>query len=70
MACRTKPAPPEDHDDMGTLSSKSPAMAIKEIWVHLLAYNLVHRMMLQAANKEGVEPRNLSFKHALQLFIA
>ena len=52
---------------METLSSKSPAMAIKEIWVHLLAYNLVRRMMLQAATIDGVLPRQLSFKHALQL---
>jgi hypothetical protein len=55
---------------MEILSSKSPAMAIKEIWVHLLAYNLIRRMMLQAAGIEGVLPRQLSFKHALQLCMA
>ena len=49
------------------LGSKSPAMAIKEIWVHLLAYNLIRRMMQQAARIVGVLPRQLSFKHALQL---
>jgi hypothetical protein len=52
------------------LSSKSPAMAIKEIWVYLLAYNLVRRMMQQAAGMEGVLPIQLSFKHALQLCMA
>lgn len=52
---------------METLSSKSPEMAIKEIWVHLLAYNLIRRMMLQAACAENRLPRQLSFKHALQL---
>ena len=52
------------------LSSKSPAMAIKEIWVYLLAYNLVRRMMQQAAGTEGVLPIQLSFKHALQLCMA
>jgi hypothetical protein len=52
---------------METLSSKSPEMAIKEIWVYLLAYNLIRRMMLQAAYAENVLPRQLSFKHALQL---
>lgn len=52
------------------LGSKSPAMATKEIWVHPLAYNLIRRMMLQAAGIEGVPPRQLSFKHALQLCMA
>ncbi len=55
---------------MEMLSSKSPAMAIKEIWIHLLAYNLIRRMMLQAADMEGVLPRQLSFKHTLQLCMA
>lgn len=55
---------------MEMLGSKSPSMAIKEIWVHLLAYNLIRRMMLQAANIESVLPRQLSFKHALQLCMA
>lgn len=55
---------------MEMLASKSPAMAIKEIWIHLLAYNLIRRMMMQAANIEGVLPRQLSFKHALQLCMA
>jgi len=55
---------------MEMLSSKSPAMAIKEIWIHLLAYNLIRRMMLQAADMEGVLPRQLSFKHAPQLCMA
>jgi hypothetical protein len=55
---------------MEMLSSKSPAMAVKEIWVHLLAYNLIRRMMLQAAGIAAVLPRQLSFKHALQLCMA
>jgi hypothetical protein len=52
---------------MEMLSSKSPEMAIKEIWVHLLAYNLIRRMMLQAACTVNLMPRQISFKHALQL---
>lgn len=55
---------------MEMLRSKSPAMAIKEIWIYLLAYNLVRRMMQQAAGIAGVLPRQLSFKHALQLCMA
>lgn len=55
---------------MEMLRSKSPAMAIKEIWVYLLAYNVIRRMMLQAARAENALPRQLSFKHALQLCMA
>jgi len=34
---------------MERLSCRTPAMAIKEIWVYLLAYNLIRLMMAQAA---------------------
>ncbi len=46
---------------MEMLSCKSPAMAIKVIWVYLLAYNVIRRMMLQAACMEDLLPRQLSF---------
>ena len=55
---------------MEMLSCKTPAMALKEIWVYLLAYNLIRLMMAQAATLAGCLPRQLSFKHALQLWIA
>lgn len=55
---------------METLSCKTPAMAQKEIWVYLLAYNLVRLMMAQAATLAERRPRALSFKHTLQLWIA
>ena len=55
---------------MERLSCKTPAMAIKELWVYLLAYNLIRRMMAQAAQSVHVSPRCLSFKHTLQLWIA
>lgn len=55
---------------METLSCKTPAMAFKEIWVHLLAYNLIRLMMAQAALLADCLPRQLSFKHTLQLWIA
>ena len=45
-------------------------MAIKEIWVHLLAYNLLRVMMAQAAFLTDWLPRQLSFKHTLQLWNA
>jgi hypothetical protein len=32
-------------------------MVRKEIWAHLLAYNLVRQVMAQAAREHGVTPR-------------
>lgn len=52
------------------LSCQRPAMAIKEIWVYLLAYNLVRLMMAQAALLADRLPRQLSFKHTVQIWIA
>ena len=45
-------------------------MAEKEIWVYLLAYNLIRLLMAQAALLADLLPRQLSFKHTLQLWIA
>jgi hypothetical protein len=55
---------------MGRLTCQSPAMAIKEIWVYLLAYNLIRLMMAQAAVLANRVPRELSFKHSVQIWIA
>ncbi len=55
---------------MEMLSCKTPTMAEKEIWVYLLAYNLIRLIMAQAASLADRLPRELSFKHALQLWIA
>jgi hypothetical protein len=52
------------------LSGKTPAMAAKEIWVYLLAHNLIRLMMAQAALLADRLPRELSFKHSLQLWLA
>lgn len=51
---------------MEILRGKTPDMVRKEIWMHLLAYNLVRTLMAQAAMTAGVAPRELSFKGALQ----
>jgi hypothetical protein len=56
--------------EMERLSCLSPKMAIKEIWVYLLAYNLIRLMMAQAAQLAECLPRQLSFKHSVQLWIA
>ena len=55
---------------MDLLSCRTPAMAEKEIWVYLLAYNLIRLLMAQAASLADVMPRQLSFKHTLQLWNA
>jgi hypothetical protein len=55
---------------MERLSCLTPEMATKEIWVYLLAYNLIRLMMAQAAHLAHCLPRELSFKHTVQLWIA
>jgi hypothetical protein len=51
---------------MDVLRGKSPQIVRKEIWAHLLAYNLIRSVMAQAAVQHAVLPRSLSFKAALQ----
>ena len=51
---------------MDILRCKTPAMVRKELWMHLLAYNLVRTLMAEAAVAAGVPPRQLSFKGTLQ----
>lgn len=51
---------------MDVLRCKTPGMVRKEIYVHLLAYNLIRTVMAQTAHRYGVSPRTLSFKGALQ----
>ena len=55
---------------METLSCKTPKMGEKEMWVYLLAYNLIRLIMAQSALMADVLPRTLSFKHTLQLWLA
>jgi len=52
---------------MHHLSSRSPQMVRKELWLHLLAYNLVRVRMAQAAVLHGRTPRRLSFTAATKL---
>jgi hypothetical protein len=51
---------------MDILRCKSPELVRKEIWTHVLAYNLIRTTIAQAALKHGVQPRTLSFKGAMQ----
>src|SRR5205823_5241804 len=51
---------------MEILRCKTPEMVRKEIWAHLLAYNLVRKVMAQAAQEHHLTPRQLSFAGAMQ----
>ena len=55
---------------MDTLSCKTPEMCEKEMWVYLLAYNLIRLIMAHSALMADVLPRMLSFKHTVQLWMA
>src|SRR5262249_22375355 len=55
---------------MDVLRCKTPEMVRKEIWAHLLAYNLLRTVMAVAASASGVEPREVSFKGAKQVVTA
>ena len=51
---------------MDQLRCRTPEMVEKEVWVHLLAYNLLREVMAEAAQAHEALPRRLSFKGALQ----
>jgi hypothetical protein len=55
---------------MDILRCKTPEMVRKEIWMHMLAYNLTRGVMAKAAEEHDKEPRHLSFKGALQTMTA
>ena len=55
---------------MDVLRCKTPEMVEKEIWAHLLAYNLLRTVMAVAAAEAGIEPRRVSFKGAKQAVTA
>jgi len=55
---------------MDVLRCKTPEMVGKEIWAHLLAYNLLRTVMAAAAAEVGIEPRRVSFKGAKQAVTA
>jgi len=51
---------------MECLRCKTPELVRKEIWTYALAYNLIRTIMAQAAAKNSLLPRTISFKGALQ----
>ena len=53
-----------------TLSCKTPEMVEKEMWVYLLGYNIIRLLMIQSAYMADILPRQISFKHTLQIYLA
>jgi hypothetical protein len=53
---------------LDVLRAKTPAMIEKELWVYLLAYNLIRLLMAQAAAHHDCSPREISFKHTVQMW--
>jgi len=49
------------------LRSKSPAMVIQELYGLFLAQHAVRMLIEQSAEKEGIEPAEISFKHAVHV---
>jgi putative transposase len=55
---------------MEILNCQTPEMLAKEIWVHLLGYNLVRQALAAASRECGVSPRQLSFAGGVQTLTA
>jgi hypothetical protein len=51
---------------MDHLRCKTPHRVRNELWMHLLAYNLIRRVMALAAGSAKVPPWQISFKGTLQ----
>ena len=51
---------------MDDLRCKTPELVRKEVWTHVLAYNLIRTIIAQAASKHDHEPRSISFKGTVQ----
>jgi Transposase DDE domain len=51
---------------MRDLRCKTPELVHKEVWTHVLAYNLIRTIIAQAASRHDIQPRSISFKGAIQ----
>ena len=51
---------------MSELRGKTPESVRKEVWTHVLGYNLIRTVMAQAAARHEIPPRSISFKGAMQ----
>ncbi|WP_330591474.1 transposase [Gemmata obscuriglobus] len=55
---------------MDVLRCKTPALVRKEVWAHLLAYNLIRTAMAQVAQASERRPRELSVAGTVQALAA
>ena len=55
---------------MDMLRCLTPEQVRKEIWTHVLAYNLIRTIMAQAASEHEIAPRTISFKGTIQVLEA
>ena len=51
---------------MEHLLTKTPQMVRKDFYVHLLAYNLIRKLQVEATHTEKIVPITLSFKSTIQ----
>ena len=54
------------HMQMEALRCKSPAMARKEIYTHMISYNLIRDLVVRTALRHDTSPKNLSHTAAIQ----
>ena len=52
--------------EMDVLRCKTPEMVRKEVWTHLLAYNLIRTVIAKAAEAHKRQPYQISFTGAMQ----
>ncbi|MCO6042709.1 IS4 family transposase [Aeoliella sp. ICT_H6.2] len=55
---------------MDVLRCKTPELVRKEIWTHVIAYNLIRTIMAQSCHRAGMLPREISFKATVQILEA
>jgi hypothetical protein len=55
---------------MEVLRCQTPEMIEKELWTYLLAYNLIRVLMAEAAGRSSLHPRDISFKHTVQMTLS
>ena len=55
---------------MDLLRCKTPELVRKEIWTHVLAYNVITTIMAQVASQFDIPPRSVSFKATIQILEA
>ncbi len=55
---------------LDVLRCKTPELVRKEIWTHVLAYNLIRTIIAQSATKHAISPRSISFKATMQILEA